>query len=156
MSLTPKEAFAKLPQKLHKFFMKYPPRPFAQYADKPSTVDDPLKNPFMPNKTKTGVWHTAKYSRRRSADLYKLAYKFGIHTLLPPTPRKFYEDKYENKNWMRGVLYNKKSKRERERPEKLASKEEALAKMDETILAARPEFKKKFAKLEEKRKKAWY
>lgn len=157
MSLTAKEAFAKLPQKLHNFFIKYPPRPYATYSDKPSTIDDPQRNPFFPNKNPAnGVWHSPRYSRRRSADLFKLAYKFGIHDLLPPTPRKFYDDKYDNKNWMRGLLFNKKKAWERKLPEKLAAREEALAKMDEKIATIRPGYKKHLAKQAERKKNTWF
>lgn len=157
MSLTAKEAFAKLPQRLHNFFIKYPPRPFAQYADKPSTTDDPHMNPFLPNKNSdSGRWHGAKFSLRRSAELFKMARKFGILDLLPPVPhRRFYEDKYDNKNWMRGVLFQKKPKWERELPEKLKAREEALANMDATIVTARPSYKKQLKKQEQK-KRTWY
>lgn len=157
MSLTAKEAFAKLPQKLHNFFIKYPPRPFATYAEKPSVTSDPHKNPFLPNKnTETGRWHGAQYSLRRSADLYKMARKFGIQDLLPPlVGRKFYEEKYEDKNWMRGVLFQKKQKWERELPDKLKAREDALAKMDETIIAARPTYKKQLKKRRQNKPK-WF
>ncbi|KAK6453662.1 mitochondrial ribosomal protein MRPL25 [Scheffersomyces xylosifermentans] len=156
MSLTAKEAFAKLPQKLHNFFIKYPPRPFAQYSEKPSTIVDPNLNPFYPNKNpETGRWHGAKYSLRRSSDLYKMARKFGIQDLLPPLPKKFYEEKYFNKNWMRGVLTQKKRKWERDFPEKLEAREQAIAKMDETIAAARPRYKKQLEK-KQQREKTWF
>lgn len=156
MSLTAKEAFSKLPQKLHNFFIKYPPRPFAQYAEKPSTINDPTRNPFLPNKNAdTGRWQGAKFSLRRSADLYKMAYKFGIHDLLPPLPKKFYEEKYNEKNWMKGVLKQKKHKWERELPEKLAAREEAIANMDATIAASRPKYQKLRAKREQ-RAKTWF
>ncbi|GEQ71001.1 hypothetical protein JCM33374_g4682 [Metschnikowia sp. JCM 33374] len=157
MSLSPKEAFAKLPQKLHNFFIRYPPRPFASYSDKPSTISDPTCNPFLPNKNSdTGRWHSAKVSMRKSADLFKMARKYGLEELLPPIPhRKFYEDKYNNKNWMRGVLFQKKQKWERELPEKLEKRRIAMEKMDETILAARPSYKKQLAKREQK-KRTWF
>lgn len=157
MSLTPKEAFAKLPQKLHNFFIKFPPRPFAQYAEKPSTVMDPHKNPFLPNKNpETGRWQEPKFSLRRSADLFKMARKYGIHDLLPPLPhKKFYEDKYINKNWMRGVLRPKGQKWEHALPEKLEAREKAIAEMDDIIVQARPSYKKHIAK-REKNKKTWF
>lgn len=157
MSLTAKEAFSKLPQKLHNFFIKYPPRPFAKYAEKPSTIVDPEMNPFLPNKnSETGRWHGSKYSLRRSADLFKMARKFGIQDLLPPLPhKKFYEDKYQQKNWMRGVLTQKKQKWEREFPDKLKKREEAMAKMDETIIAARPTYKAQLKK-KQKKQRTWY
>ncbi|QBM90852.1 LSU ribosomal protein MRPL25 [Metschnikowia aff. pulcherrima] len=157
MSLSPKEAFAKLPQKLHNFFIRYPPRPFASYLDKPSTISDPALNPFLPNKnSETGRWHAAKVSMRRSADLFKMARKYGLEDLLPPIPhRKFYEDKYYNKNWMRGVMFQKKQKWERELPEKLEKRRIAMENMDETILAARPSYKKQLQKREQK-KRTWF
>lgn len=157
-SLTAKEAFQKLPQKLHNFFIKYPPRPFAQYATQPSTVSDPQLNPFLPNKNpENGRWHSPKYSLRRSADLFKMAYKFGVQELLPPMPqgKSFFEDKYENKNWMRGQLRQKKHKWERELDNKISTRKSALAAMDETIIKARPSFKKQLEK-KQQRERTWY
>lgn len=157
MSLTAKEAFAKLPQRLHNFFLKYPPRPFAQYSDKPSVTTDPHMNPFMANKNpESGKWHSAKVSLRTSSDLYKMARKFGIEEMLPPSPKRFYEKKYyDQKKWMRGVLSQKKQKWERELDDKLKAREEALANMDETIVKVRPDYKKQLKKKEEKRR-TWF
>ncbi|KAK6198487.1 mitochondrial ribosomal protein MRPL25 [Scheffersomyces amazonensis] len=156
MSLTSKEAFAKLPQKLHNFFIKFPPRPFVEYSNKSTITTDPKLNPFLPNKNpESGRWHGAKISLRRSSDLYKMARKFGIQDLLPPLPKKFYEEKYNNKNWMRGVLQQKKHKWERELPQKLEARKEALANMDEIIVKARPSYKKQIEK-REARKKNWF
>ena len=154
--LTPKEAFAKLPQKLHNFFIKYPPRPFAQYKDGPSTTTDPLRNPFFPNKNQeSGNWQSAKFSRRRSADLFKLAKKFGIHDLLPPTPRKFHEDKYTNKLWLHGMINPASKAKQEELDAKLKARAEAIANMDNIIIATRPSYKKVLEK-REKRKKTWF
>ncbi|CAG84915.1 DEHA2A13970p [Debaryomyces hansenii CBS767] len=157
MSLTSKEAFSKLPQKLHNFFIKFPPRPFAEYSSKPSTIQDPKMNPFLANKNiETGRWQGAKYSLRRSADLFKMAHKFGIHDLLPPLPqKKFYEEKYNDKNWMRGVLNQKKHKWERNLPEKIKQKEAAISEMDEIIMATRPKYRKQVQKREETKKNWW-
>ncbi|WPK27410.1 hypothetical protein PUMCH_004797 [Australozyma saopauloensis] len=157
MSLTAKEAFAKLPQKLHTFFIKHPPRPLAQYATTPSTISDPQKNPFLPNKNEeSGKWHAAKYSLRRSADLYKMALKYGLAELLPPIPhKKFHEERYNDKKWMRGLLFQKKRKWERELPTKLEQRRVAMENMDETILKARPAYKKQIARREEK-KRTWF
>ncbi|EMG49174.1 MRPL25 54S ribosomal protein L25 [Candida maltosa Xu316] len=154
--LTSKEAFAKLPQRLHSFFIKYPPRPFAQYKDGPSVSSDPLKNPFFPNKNlETGNWHGAKYSRRKSADLYKMAKKFGIQDLLPPTPRKFHEDKYVNKKWIDSMVNPGNEARDEEIAAKIKARKEAIAKMDDIIVAARPSFKRLLEK-REKNKKTWF
>ena len=131
------------PQKLHNFFIKYPPRPFAQYKDGPSTTTDPLRNPFFPNKNQeSGNWQSAKFSRRRSADLFKLAKKFGIHDLLPPTPRKFHEDKYTNKLWLHGMINPASKAKQEELDAKLKARAEAIANMDNIIIATRPSYKK--------------
>lgn len=156
MSLTAKAAFAKLPQKLHKFFIKHPPRPFAEYATKSSVITDPQRNPFLPNKNpETSRWHEPKFSLRRQADLYKMAYKFGIADLLPPMRRKFYAEKYNDKKWMRGVLNPKSQRWERELPEKLEARKEAIANMDDIIIAARPLYKKQVEK-RKARARTWY
>lgn len=157
MSLTPKEAFAKLPQKLHNFFIKYPPRPFATYLEKPSTLGDPLLNPFLPNKnTESGKWHEPKYSLRRSADLYKMAYKFGLQDLLPPIPHKrFYEDKYNHRDWVRLVSTRKGTQKQLEAPAKRAARDEAVKNMNDIIIAARPGYKKQLKK-QEKKKRTWF
>lgn len=60
-----------------------------------------------------------------------------------------------NKNWMRGVLNQKKQKWEREFPEKLANRKEAIANMDQTIIAARPTYKKQLKK-KKKQERSWF
>lgn len=156
MSLSAKEAFSKLPEKLHNFFIKHPPRPFAQYSEKPSIITDPNRNPFLPNKNpETNRWHEPRFSLRRQADLYKMAYKFGIAELLPPMRRKFFAEKYNDKNWMRGVLNPKKAAWERALPEKMEARKEAIAKMDETIMAARPLYKRLLKKRQSRQPK-WF
>lgn len=156
MSVTAKEAFSKLPQKLHNFFIKYPPRPLAQYSEQPSITTDPLKNPFLPNKNpENNRWHGPQFSLRRLADLYKMARKFGVHELLPPLRRKFYEEKYDNKKWMRGVLNPKKAAWERALPAKLEARNAAIENMDQTIIEIRPKYKKLLAKREQ-RKPKWF
>ncbi|RCK65955.1 54S ribosomal protein L25, mitochondrial [Candida viswanathii] len=154
--LTSKEAFAKLPQALHNFFIKFPPRPFAQYATGPSKTTDPLKNPFFPNKNpETGRWQEPKYSRRRSADLFKMAKKFGIHDLLPPTPRKFHEDKYYNKNWVDSMVYPVDEVKLAAYEAKKKAREEAIANMDQIISEVRPNYKKLLEK-RKKRARTWF
>lgn len=152
-----KEGFKHLPQKLHNFFVRFPPRPFAKYSEKPSTIDNAEMNPFLPNKNPdSGKWHGPRYSLRRSADLYKMAHKFGIADLLPPIPHKrFFADKYENKNWMRGQLFQKKQKWERELPEKLAKRADAIKDMDRIIIEARPTYKKQLKK-QQAQKRTWF
>lgn len=157
MSLSNKQAFDKLPKMLHNFFTRYPPRPYGQYSEKPSVITDQHLNPFLPNKNpETGRWHGAKISLRRLADLFKTARKYGLESLLPPIPhKKFFEDKYYNKNWIRGVMFQKKQKWERELPEKLEKRRKALENMDATIVEARPTYKKQLKKREQ-RKRSWY
>jgi hypothetical protein len=82
-----------------------------------------------------------------------MARKFGIQDLLPPLPRKFYEEKYMNKNWMKGVLTQKKKKWERELDGKLEARKEAIENMDETIIEKRPRYRKL---LEKREKRTWY
>ncbi|EDK47074.1 54S ribosomal protein L25, mitochondrial [Lodderomyces elongisporus] len=155
-SLTAKEAFAKLPQKLHNFFIKYPPRPFAQYKDGPSLTTDPDMNPFYHTKNPdTGKWRGAPISRRRSADLFKMAKKFGIEDLLPPVPRKFYEEKYDNKKWMLGMTHPASAVSKPEIEEKLRKRAEAIKNMDKIIVAARPSYKKLLKKQKEREPK-WF
>ncbi|CAK9437632.1 mitochondrial 54S ribosomal protein mL59 [Lodderomyces beijingensis] len=155
-ALTSKEAFAKLPQKLHNFFIKHPPRPFAQYKDGPSTTTDPIKNPFYPNKhLETGRWHSPHYSRRRSADLFKMAKKFGIQDLLPPTPRKFHDEKYNNNKWMMGMVQPAGRANQAELDEKFRKRAEAIKNMDQIITEVRPSYKKLLRKRKEKEPK-WY
>lgn len=113
-------------------------------------------NPFLPNKNpESNRWHGSKYSLRRSADLFKLAYKFGVHDLLPPLPKKFYEDKYNNKNWMRGVLRHKQRKWERTIDEKLEERRQAINDMDKIISEARPSYKKQLKKQQTKKRSWW-
>ncbi|KAI4133426.1 MAG: hypothetical protein LQ338_000162 [Usnochroma carphineum] len=102
-----------LPEKLLKFFARYPPvvRSVASLHDGPTSVatstntstadpnanhaestsqttiapsDSP--NPFKPHKhPETGRWHDPVYSLRRQADLVKLARANGVEELLPYT-----------------------------------------------------------------------
>lgn len=81
-----------------------------------------------------------------------MARKFGIDDLLPPLPKKFYQEKYNDKNWMRGVLRQKKQKWERELPDKLVARETAIANMDQTIIKARPSYKKQLQKRQQRAK----
>ncbi|KAG9236472.1 putative 54S ribosomal protein L25, mitochondrial [Amylocarpus encephaloides] len=49
-------------------------------------------NPFRPQKHPlSGNWHDPKYSLRRQADLCKLARKYGVEELLPPTVKNSHE-----------------------------------------------------------------
>ncbi|KAJ6263462.1 54S ribosomal protein L25 [Drechslerella dactyloides] len=73
-------AYATLARTLHprliRFFKRWPP----------GTSDTPKLNPFTSTvNPATGKWQDPIYSLRRQADLCKLARKYGVETLLPPT-----------------------------------------------------------------------
>jgi large subunit ribosomal protein L25 len=132
--------FQQLPTHLMKFFTKYPPAPFAQYSERPTSTHADDANPFLPNKHPvTNSWHKPKYSLKRQADLYKAAYRLGITHLLPKlgNNKRFYEDKYENKRPMAGTQRFKLHKWERNMEARQEELKEALDKADETIGAAK-------------------
>lgn len=138
--LTGNAFFATLPKPLADFFKRFPPPPFRTYATKPTTIDDPAANPFLPNKNPLNdKYHDPIYSLRRQSDLYKAAYRYGITHLLPPlqNDKKFYEEKYETKPPLRGATKFKLSIAERKAPARKAEMEEAIAKADEVIAKAR-------------------
>ncbi|EWC46241.1 hypothetical protein DRE_04412 [Drechslerella stenobrocha 248] len=67
-----------LPPRLTRFFKRWPP----------GTAETPQLNPFTTTRNPaTGKWQDPIYSLRRQADLCKLARKYGVETLLPPTPK---------------------------------------------------------------------
>lgn len=150
MSTTAKQCFERLPLKLKNFFSKYPPS--IQYAKAPTSALSVEANPFLPNKHPvTGKYHNPKYSKRRMSDLYKLADRYGITEFLPPMNKQFFEDKYESKQFMKGVLQPKGHKYESTIAERQAKMEKAIANADKTIIDAKG---MKYArKLEQKRKK---
>jgi len=52
------------------------------------TVFLPFQNPFKPSRDpRSGKFHAPKYSLRRQADLIKLALRFGVADLLPPSQK---------------------------------------------------------------------
>lgn len=131
--------FSMLPLRLSNFFKKYPPSPFASYAEKPTITNAADANPFLPNKHPiTNKWHKPKYSLRRQADLFKEAYRFGIEHLLPRlgNNKTLYEQRYETKSPVRGSVEFKLSKGERVREKRAAEVDEALAKADDVIAEA--------------------
>lgn len=132
--------FNTLPEKLQRFFTRYPPRPFKEYASESTLTTAENANPFIANKHPiTKRYHTAKYSMRRQSDLWKIAYRHGIQDSLPPLAngKKFYQEKYDTKPLMKGVLRPKGAKYERERPLKEAKMKEALLHADEKIAELR-------------------
>lgn len=67
-----------LPPRLTRFFARYPP----------GTANDVRSNPFKPTVFPvTGKWHNPVFSLRRQADLCKLARRYGVEELLPPTKK---------------------------------------------------------------------
>ncbi|KAF3929136.1 hypothetical protein ABW20_dc0110599 [Dactylellina cionopaga] len=67
-----------LPPQLLRFFKRWPP----------GTANDPKLNPFTSTvNPATGKWQDPIFSLRRQADICKLARKYGVEQLLPPTPK---------------------------------------------------------------------
>lgn len=65
-----------LPPRLQRFFARFPP----------GTANDVRANPFKPTvHAVTKKWHNPIFSLRRQADLCKLARKYGVEELLPPS-----------------------------------------------------------------------
>ncbi|KAL6947695.1 hypothetical protein ACO0RG_000274 [Hanseniaspora osmophila] len=158
MSSTNKKLFEYLPQQLKNFFHKYPPT--VKYSSKPTSTLAPEANPFLPNKHPvTGRWHEPKYSLRRMSVLYKLSYRFGIQDLLPPTNSRklFFEEKYNNKKFMKGVLSPKGHKYELERPAKLQRMADAIKNADKFILGNKGmKYKKRVEEKKDKSKISWF
>lgn len=128
--------FYTLPSILQRFFTRYPPRPFKEYASKPVSTYAENANPFIANKHPiTKRYHDPKYSMRRQSVLWKLAYRFGIQDALPPlgNGKKLYQDKYDNKKMMRGVLRPKGHRYDKAREAKDEQIKEALLHADEKI-----------------------
>ena len=64
--------------RLTRFFARYPP----------GTANDVRSNPFKPTVfPATGKWHNPVFSLRRQAELCKLARRYGVEELLPPTKK---------------------------------------------------------------------
>lgn len=132
--------FATLPPLLRRFFEKYPPAPFAKYADKPTSTHAEDANPFLPNKHPfTGRWHDPRYSLRQQADLWKTAYRYGVEHLLPKlgNDKTFYEARYESKKLVDGASRFKLTKSERNREARQKEIADAVARADDIIAEAR-------------------
>lgn len=128
-----RQYFQLLPDTLKTFFKKYPPG--VKYSSKPTSTHAIDANPFLPNKHPvTGRYHNPKYSLRRMSDLYKLARQYGLHELLPPRNKLFFEEKYQQKKFMKGVLLPKGHKYELAYQEKMQKMRDAIKNADEYIL----------------------
>jgi large subunit ribosomal protein L25 len=147
--------FATLPPLLKDFFARYPPAPFSSYADKPTSTHAEDANPFLPNKHPfTGRWHGPKYSLRQQADLWKIAYRYGIDHLLPKlgNDKAFYEERYVAKKFVDGASRFKLTKSERNRGERQKEIADAVANADELIAQARgSRVRRRLARKAEKR-----
>ncbi|CAI4907151.1 BAD_collapsed_G0021090.mRNA.1.CDS.1 [Saccharomyces cerevisiae] len=147
-----KQYFDSLPLKLKSFFQRYPPS--IKYSPVSTSTKAINANPFLPNKHPvTQRFHDPKYSLRRMSDVYKLALRYGVEEFLPPienTKKLFFEEKYNKKTLMKGVLLPKGHKHELKLNEKLKKREEALKKVDDLIASKKGS---KYAKRVEKMKK---
>ncbi|QLG71950.1 hypothetical protein HG535_0C03020 [Zygotorulaspora mrakii] len=148
--------FDMLPTQLKNFFKKYPPS--IMFSTKPTSTHAIEANPFMPNKHPiTKRYHEPKYSLRRMSDLYKVASLYGVQDFLPPMKKKFYEEKYENKKMMKGVLLPKGHKHELARDAKLAKMREAISNADRFILEVKgSKYKKKLEKKKRDDATTWF
>jgi len=82
-----------LPPRLQTFLARYPPAAILSQSatgETPKTgYQQDTPNPFLPTKHPvTGRWHDPIYSKRRQADLVKMAREHGVEELLPYTPKK--------------------------------------------------------------------
>ncbi|CCF59186.1 hypothetical protein KAFR_0G01520 [Kazachstania africana CBS 2517] len=126
--------FEMLPRKLKNFFAKYPPH--IKYANEAVSTHAVNANPFIANKHPvTNTYHNPLYSRRRMSDIYKLAYRYGIQDLLPPIQNKaFFEEKYNSKKFMKGVLQPKGHKHELNQADRAKKMAKAITEADNTII----------------------
>lgn len=151
--------YNQLPSVLKGFFERYPPRQFKEYASNVVDKFSPNENPFLPTRNPvTKIVNPPKYNMKIQSKIFKMAYRFGVEDCLPPlrNNKRFYEDKYENKPYMNGVLRPKGHKREREWPAKKARMDEAMEKRVDTIASTLGgKFKKRFAEAEKKSKRSF-
>lgn len=119
MSPNAQAVFKSLPDKLSKFFLRYPPRQIQEYAQKPVSISDPTRNPFLATFNEiTQKYRSPAYSLREQSDLFKLAEQYGIEKLLPSMNKKFGIQKKSEKRTMSGVRRPKGSKYDNNRPER--------------------------------------
>jgi Mitochondrial ribosomal protein mL59 len=115
--------FQSVPQKLH--------TPISSDSQLPSgkvvpTVFMPFQNPFKPSRDpRTSKFHAPRYSLRRQADLIKLALRYGVADLLPPS-EKMNKILYGKKRPMMGTVRPKGTYEERTRGTYVEKKQKAL------------------------------
>jgi large subunit ribosomal protein L25 len=91
-----------------------------------SRVFLPFQNPFSASRNaRTGKYHPAKLSLRRQADIIKLAMRFGVEKLLPPSAKQRKLTSGKSKP-MRGTMRPKGSRESRNRAEYVENKQKAL------------------------------
>ena len=91
-----------------------------------STVYMPYQNPFKISRDpRSGRVHGPRYSLRRQADIIKLAMRFGVAELLPPSA-KMTKLMVGKKRPMMGTIRPKGTKEERTRKEYAATKEKNI------------------------------
>lgn len=158
-NVSAKEAFEKLPKKLQTFFTKFPPPPIKTYATKQTFTNAPDANPFLPNiHPVTKKVHNPIYSLRRQSELYKLAYKFGIADLMPvmQNTKKLYQEKYDSKPTLKGVLNPKGHKWERTYDERKKRMADGIANADKVLIQYRGSKYKKRLERRKKEQPTWY
>lgn len=140
--------FELLPRNLKNFFARYPPH--IKYATTPVSTHAIEANPFLPNKHPvTQKYHNPVYSKRRMSDVYKLASRYGVVEFLPPIKDKlFFEEKYEKKTFMKGVLLPKGHRHELNKQERIKTMEKGIKDADESI--AKVKGKKYYKRMEKK------
>lgn len=153
------QAFKKLPVKLQTFFTRYPPAPIRGYAEKQTLATAPDANPFLPNiHPVTKKVQDPIYSLRRQADLYKLAYKFGVADLMPKMQngKLLYDEKYAKKPLLKGLVNPKGHKWERTYDERRQKLEDGIAKADEVLVEHRGAKYKKRLERRKTEQRTWY
>ncbi|CCK72554.1 mitochondrial 54S ribosomal protein mL59 KNAG_0K01900 [Huiozyma naganishii CBS 8797] len=94
--MSSREYFQRLPAVLRRFFERYPP----------SALSSGSPSPFVARvNSSTGRYADPVYSRRRMAQVYKLAAQWSLTDLLPALPRGklFFEEKYAARPLLKGV-----------------------------------------------------
>jgi large subunit ribosomal protein L25 len=90
------------------------------------TVFLPFQNPFKPSRDpRTGKFHAPRYSLRRQADIIKLALRFGVADLLPPSA-KMHKLLNGKTRPMAGTLRPKGTLEERNRKSYVEKKQKSL------------------------------
>ncbi|KAH3898743.1 probable 54S ribosomal protein L25, mitochondrial [Saccharomycodes ludwigii] len=152
-----KEYFELLPAVLKNFFKKYPPT--IQYSVKPTSTNSITANPFLFNRHPvTNKAHDPKYSLRRMSVLYKLAKLYGVESFLPPiTNKKFFEEKYEAKKFMRGVIKPKGHKHELSAESRMKKMQDAIKNADKFIVESKSvRYRKKLEQKSKEKRVSWF